>query len=502
MSEFSKYYTQLCIAKLSECFSFGIHNNPEDVYKAFKICQNSLITEYENELKKINTTAIVDWFLENYINLCETLENTTNLTDREIMSIIINKLTCKNVFLQITQNTITSSEKTSFTQEVMDKLYYLTYSLSKLAQDQQFFYLYDKKHYQLELYEDCYAFTLSDESYIKYPSFNWNENIGSISKIKQMQQFREQTINAFGYVAEELYNIVFHPSIIDLNSISEQDFMQILKGNYNSNIQRHGIINITFLFFKYPNNPFLNGLTLRRENTSLSRTIKNPNYPHGIRFRPIIELHIDDNICYVTTSQLVFEALDEHISNLIPFNILPEEWEGNESIKNFGKDWKNQHDKWLDDEVENIINKSGYYLLRNITGIDGINIVKTPSVIPNKNVGEIDFIIIDETKRTVYVVDTKYIKVKKQHACISDDKSKFMGGKKTYNEQLLIKYEWIRNNLFHVQNEFIRKGVNINITDYDVDLFFITNAPSFYSIISEYPIIPVKELLQYLESHR
>lgn len=205
--------------------------------------------------------------------------------------------------------------------------------------------------------------------------------------------------------------------------------MQILEGNYNTNIQRHGIIDITSLFFKYPNNPFLNGLTLRREETNLSRTLKNPNYPHRIRFRPIIELHIDNNICYVTTSQLVFEALDEQISNLIPFNILPEEWKSNELIKNFGKNWKNQHDKWLDDEVENILNKSGYYLLRNITGIDGINIVKTPAVIPNKNVGEIDFIIIDETKRTVYVVDTKCIKVKKQHACISEDKSKFTGGK-------------------------------------------------------------------------
>lgn len=220
MPEISKYYTQLCIAKLSECFGFGIHNNPKDVDRAFKICQDFLIAEYENELKKINTTTVIGWFLESYTNFCKTLENSTNLTDKEIMSIIINKLICKNVFLQITQNVITSFENTLFTQEVMDKLYYLTFSLSKLTQNQQFFYLYDRKHYQLELYEDCYAFTLSDKSYIKYPSFNWNENIGFIVKNEHIEQFKEQTINAFGDVAEEFYNILFHPSIIDLNSIS------------------------------------------------------------------------------------------------------------------------------------------------------------------------------------------------------------------------------------------------------------------------------------------
>lgn len=489
-------YNLLCTKELQTQLNIGVHTEPNEIEWAFSVCIDSLIKEFKEQCKKINTTNKVYYFFNFYTELCEIIEKSAIMKIDKIEKFIMAKWMCKFVFSQITGNKIISSEAIDDENNI-DKLMCLTSSLYKLIQERQLYYLFDKNGIQLELLDDCCAFTLIDESYNIKPDTKWNEYVGHVSNENHIIEFQETTIQAFGTEAEDFFDIVFsQEEIIDLDTLHFEEFKYIAE---KADFSRYKIINISTLYQKYPASQFLKGLTLRNKDVDLFKELNNPNSAYRVRNRPILELDINNKTTYITFPQLVFEALAELIENQIPFDNLPDEWCENIVMRNFSKKWKEQHDTWLDDMVQNVLDKHSYTYLRNIKGIDGINLEKEESVIKDRNVGEIDYIIIDNSRKIVHVVDTKFIKVKSNPASLCSDKYKFTGGKKPYDDQLFIKYEWIRCNLNHVQNELKRRQVIVDILTYKVELFFITNAPTFYSNISKYPIISIRKLIPYLE---
>ncbi|MDD4033578.1 MAG: hypothetical protein PHS48_10085, partial [Bacteroidales bacterium] len=124
-----------------------------------------------------------------------------------------------------------------------------------------------------------------------------------------------------------------------------------------------------------------------------------------------------------------------------------------------------------------------------------INLVEEKSINPSKNVGEIDFIIIDTNKSKVYVCDCKYIKTKYDFASFYLDKESFTkkGG---YNEKITYKLMWVKS---HINDVVKDMNLKVDVSSYSFDGFFITNTFVYYGLTSLYPIIPLKWLSNYFE---
>lgn len=471
-------YNQLCLDKLKLKYDVGIYTNPKDVEKAFLICRNTLIQEFESECKKITTMLSAFSFLSNYSKIV-----VESITDPKEYDKIIRKRMCKIVFSELTKNNLVNSQTNEIDESFLYKLMYLTDALSFLSQNQYNFYLNNNKGFQLELLEDCYAFTLYDKDFalkideiakqMKPDYFK-----GRFGDECQIIEFREATIDAFGDVANRFYNVLF-----------------------SGEVSPDAIIDLTGWYKKFQDNSFLNGLLLRKKDVSLLASYKHPQSAYRSRYRPILQLCIGGKQHCITTPGMIFEALSEHITNQLPFGILPNEWKNNNKISEFAKKWKDKHGQWLDDEVQKILEMNKLIFLRNIKSIDSVKLDDEPSSTGNGNIGEIDFIVVNTKKQNINVIEDKFIKTTYDSASFGNDKFKFTQGKKAYEKQLLIKFEWIKNNLAHLENELKKDndGFNNCISNYSVKCCFVTNSPTYYRFFSKYPIFPVNELSEYLK---
>lgn len=108
--------------------------------------------------------------------------------------------------------------------------------------------------------------------------------------------------------------------------------------------------------------------------------------------------------------------------------------------------------------------------------------------------GEIDFIVIDDLKHVVFVIDAKLIKTRYHLQSFAADKSKFVqeGG---YDEKLSFKVDWVKKHLYDVGLEF-----GCDCSGYSVQGIFVTETFVYYCIMSEFPIIPIAWLNAYIET--
>ena len=223
------------------------------------------------------------------------------------------------------------------------------------------------------------------------------------------------------------------------------------------------------------------------------------NLKYRTRFRPLIQVYIDDKPYYVTTQGIYFEAMSEIACAHFAHNELPEEWSGIKELKKEAKIIFKKHSDLLEDSVASILNDR-YMYLKNVTSLDNVSCAKAPviidgKVISKKTVGEIDFIIIDDILKSIYVVDAKFLKPSFFFTSFAIDADKFRkeGG---YEDKLSYKIEWLRQNIQLLCRQIKRK----DIENYTVEGFFVTDNLVYYSLFSRYPIIPISNVLDYLKT--
>lgn len=274
--------------------------------------------------------------------------------------------------------------------------------------------------------------------------------------------------------------------------------MDLIGGNTTLLPNYCEIVEYTDIIEENKESLFLNGLIYRHDNVNMLNSILKPyDKSTRMRFRPIIEVVIDGYLRYITTRHITFEAIDQIIGNLIPYGELPLEWEKNIKIKEFAKCKKQTHEAQLMNPAEDIIKSKKLIYLRNRKSINGIDLdhVIVPDT-DNKRVGEIDYIIIDHSKRIVYINDCKYIKRQDNFAGFRNDKDKFIC-QNGYNTRLSYKIRWITN---HLNDVAIEAKCEIDISEYKVTGFFITNSFVYYGLFSEYPIIHLSDFNRYLDT--
>lgn len=293
-------------------------------------------------------------------------------------------------------------------------------------------------------------------------------------KYSIIQDCKALFINEFGDAAESILNVI-DQSMPNNDQITPKDFTPYLQ-NYGKTI-------------------FGKELILTRDSVNLFNVITKPHIPdHRTRFKPLIELTIDGTPFLVSSEWLLFEALAEIIKNRLPFHGLPDSWCKNKKIRNFADSINNEVGVIFEQEVAKRI-ASKYPYKYNVKSIGDTSIEEFPiienGVLTGRNVGQIDFIIINKDKTIIYIADAKYLKSKYITASFFNDKSKF----DEYYKKLQDKLKWANENKSLISELF---GFNVN--NYNVKGLFITDAYIFYALFVDYPIIPVIAINDYIST--
>jgi hypothetical protein len=233
------------------------------------------------------------------------------------------------------------------------------------------------------------------------------------------------------------------------------------------------------------------GLTLSKDSKlPLMDLASKPQTMNRSLYRPILIWNIEGEDFAIVGDNGFRESIIQLTTNTIPWGKAPEEWMQNDCFRKYVHSKEDEHDKWLDDEVQTRLEKAGLHFFRNITSINSDKGVITLNI---KDVGEVDFIIINHECKTIYVADCKHLQSRYDMITQRNDFSNFTKGKKPYNQQIANKVSWIRNNIgglnHHYKNVYGEK--NSNITDYSIQGIFIINTPTFYMFNSDFRIYTI-----------
>lgn len=492
-------YIQKCFDRIKSLFPIGFHTDPESIEKSCTICLDFFISEFETECEKIKSTADISFFMSSYSDM------SFNEGKYPTPDYVIYRKLCKNVFGELTKLNITDNQTYNIDSTLISNLYYLTELIDQYTQHLYTYYMVNKNYFQLEVYEEYFGITLTDNQLankIQNFSDQFDQSIYKTTCVdhSEISKFRDITELAFKETAEHFFNKVF-PSdnssvIIDLSQMSFSDFKNALDtNNISHDIKPTEIIVLTDSI-RNSTNEFYAGLTLKSDNVKLEESVTRPHIMYRSRFRPIFEVKVNNQNVYISTPYIIFEALAEFILNEIPFAILPPEWKENEIMEKYAKKQKEEHDKWLEDAVESVLLGKKFNYLRNKKSINNVDLLKQPASKKGKFVGEIDFIIIDDIHKIVSVVDCKFMKTKYHFPTFAADKQSFTEKGNCYENKLGYKLDWVSNHLPDIQREL---KLDSDITNYRTEAYFITNSFTFYSLFSKYSIVALQNLEKYLE---
>lgn len=239
---------------------------------------------------------------------------------------------------------------------------------------------------------------------------------------------------------------------------------------------------------------YFKGLTLNRTNKLSLKEI--PLKPKDIKrhfYRPILIWTIDGKEYAIVTKGKYTESIIQFPIDVIPWGKAPEEWLSVECFKNFVHRKEDEHDKWLDDYVENQLRAEGLIYERNIKRF---KIEDQTYNLEIPNVGEIDFLIINKDLKVMFVADCKNLQGRYDMVTYYNDYKKFTEPK-GYNSKLDGKIEWCKRNIEIIKQYFKLKGYNLDIDNYSILGLFILNTPTFYQCMdSPHKITTIHNLIK------
>ena len=291
--------------------------------------------------------------------------------------------------------------------------------------------------------------------------------------------FQNLLVDVFGSSADSLFSIFTNLNDIchEQEDIKPKDFTPYF------NLFGHSI--------------FAKELILDRDSVNFYNVITKPHSNnHRTRFKPLIKLNVDNNSILVSTKWLIFEAISELSLNRLPFNGLPKSWLEIDKIKQYADLISNEVGANFEKLVSSKISKQ-FPHKHDIKSIGNTPVEEFPvfenGEKTNRTVGQIDFIIINKSKRIIYIADAKHLKSKYIVTSFYNDKSKF----DNYYKKLRDKTMWANEH-----KELISDLFELDVTSYSVQELFITEAYIFYALFVEYPIIPLVSLNTFLDTNR
>jgi hypothetical protein len=236
---------------------------------------------------------------------------------------------------------------------------------------------------------------------------------------------------------------------------------------------------------------FYGGLSLTRANKkTLIRTVRKPYQMDRYLFRPILVYKVSNINKVVVSKAKIQESLVIIATNAIHWTELTSEWKKNPCMLGFIQKKAAEHDKLLEDRIEEIVADVPYLLCRNITKLRDGN---GQFVDFEADCGEIDFIVVNEQTQTIFVTDAKYNRARYDAVGFRNEYSTF---KDEYEPKLRKKLDWISRHkellVAHLNHKYGRN--DIDLTNFSIDAAFLINTPTFYMFNGKFKAIPLYQL--------
>lgn len=249
---------------------------------------------------------------------------------------------------------------------------------------------------------------------------------------------------------------------------------------------------------------FYAGLTISRNNKlTIEDAIRKPHSTKRYMFRPILVYKIGGVDRALVGKEKFVESIMVLSTNAIHWNAMLDEWLNLDCIKSFINEKGNEHDKILEDKIEDIVKNKGFLYCRNIksfkqlAGKNNINI-------DNNIAGEIDLIVVNHKLKTIYVADAKYNRARYEAVGYRMDYTQFINPEKpnkTYEAKLTKKTNWVSNNIDVLKEHLcvIYNKTDIDLNGYKVEGIFIINTPTFYMFNGQFKAITLKQFGDFID---
>jgi hypothetical protein len=475
-------------------YSVGEYAQESDVRKIFDISFKYYLHEFETEVRKIENASDLFFFMELY----ECKE-----ADQEYL---IFKNVCRYVISMIPSLKLKSEAQTVLSNDYISKLFFLAHQIGIISQAIAQQYIFEGNLFHFNITEADYEFAIQQTKVVNILEHcKLAISSGSRKSYCDTTQLLEQFITIirsdFNPESDELWDKIYPSNhyIGDLEDMSFGEFNAIMN-NDSGNQPPKGVVEVSDIVSKYMDSDFVNNFLLKDDNVNLENAIVYPQKTdYRSRYKPIIQFNIDNTCRYFTTGDIFYEALSEVCNSQFFYNVLPPNWDKKEKIVHMASKCFDIHSKLLEKAIVDMIPDCDRFKpFSNKKKINGINLATNQAAIYiNKyqmtiNAGEIDSMVVDNERKTLFVIDAKFLKTRHSFQGFRSDIGEFKA-KKGYNVKLQAKIDWVSSHLSDVSKE-----LSIDVVGYDVAGFFVVDSFVFYGLFSEYPIIPIRYLNEYL----
>jgi hypothetical protein len=344
--------------------------------------------------------------------------------------------------------------------------------------------------------EDLYVFTRKHhyEFIFSHISKEFGRQITKhIVDPKGFPDFTNALLNCFNIKYEDVSHLI--ASIQKELNLNHGDTVAVGWETFIQNM--HGLFSIPVPIAEQ----FFEGLKLDSNNKMCLKDLAcRPYNLNRFIYRPIVIWNIDQKDYGVFGSNGWTEAFIQLTTNAIPWGKAPKEWVANRSFKQYVHRKEDEHDKWLDDEAELKINSISLMYDRNVRRINTNSITHNIDV---EGLGEIDFIIVSEIQKKIFIADCKHLLGRYDMVNQKNDFNAFVVGSnktKSYNETITNKLLWFNQNIRALEEHFQLKynKPTLSFADFTIEGIFIVNSPTFYMYNADYRIYTIDQLTDVL----
>ncbi len=242
---------------------------------------------------------------------------------------------------------------------------------------------------------------------------------------------------------------------------------------------------------------FYAGLTLSRQNKlSIEDVVFKPYSTQRYMFRPILIYNVGGEERALVGWEKFAESMLVLSTNAIHWNAMQKEWLTVKCMQTFINKKGMEHDKILENKIEEIIKSKELLYCRNIKSFrqpSGSNLR-----IDNELSGEIDFIIVNLLLKKIFIADAKYNRARYESVGFRNDYTNFID---SYEPQLQKKINWLQINLSVLQEhlKIIHNLTDLDLTGIEVEGIFLINTPTFYMFNGTYKAITLKQTADFIE---
>ena len=308
----------------------------------------------------------------------------------------------------------------------------------------------------------------------------------SIYDKRSVQKLTDAIKTCFGIEYVFARDVIFKIKALFGNSDFQTIQPHILPQNL---VHRYGITLAEAKRFYY-------GLTLSRSTKmTLEDSVYKPYNMNRFMFRPILIYRIGGEDRALVGYEKFTESIFVISTNAIHWNALPMEWLQNRCMKQFVNTMGNDHDKILEDAIELKVRDNDLLFVRNIKSFKQAqdNNINIDSAVA----GEIDFIIINEKLKKVFVADSKYNRARYEAVGYRNDYTLFV---EKYEPKIEKKANWVKDNLRVVTAHFkiIYNRQNLDLTGFRIEAVFFINTPTFYMFNGKFKAVTLHQVSKYL----